>query len=179
MSATALLVIDAQESFRTLPDWSEAAAAAPLAAMQALADQARARSVPVVTIFHVDQDGAFVRASGFVRPIGSLRIAAGASFDKHRHSALAGSGLEHWLIRHGITRLIVSGIRTEQCCETTARHASDLGWDVTYVTEATVTSPMTDPAGRTHSVADIKAHTEMVLAGRFARIATVAAAFSG
>ncbi|WP_240315097.1 isochorismatase family protein [Chromobacterium haemolyticum] len=43
------------------------------------------------------------------------------------HNALTDSGLQPWLIRHGIQRLIVSGIRTEQCCETTTPGASDLG----------------------------------------------------
>jgi DNA-binding CsgD family transcriptional regulator len=36
----------------------------------------------------------------------------------------------------------VCGIRTEQCCETTARVAFDLGYHVTFVTEATATSPI-------------------------------------
>lgn len=42
------------------------------------------------------------------------------------------------LTKHGIRRLVVSGIRTEQCCETTTWHASDLGWAVDYVGEATL-----------------------------------------
>ncbi len=44
------------------------------------------------------------------------------------------------------------GIRTEQCCETTARVAFDLGYQVTFVTEATATSPIAHrdaPAGQT------------------------------
>ena len=76
----------------------------------------------------------------------------------------------------GITHLFVSGIRTEQCCETTTRHASDLGFDVTYVTEATLTFPMTRANGRVYTVAEIRERTELVLAGRFARIATAAEA---
>ncbi len=94
-------------------------------------------------------------------------------FSKRRHSALVGSGLDVWLIANGITRLIVSGIRSEQCCETTTRHASDLGYAVDYVAEATLTFAMTDAAGRTWSPAEIRSRSELVLAGRFARIATV------
>jgi len=44
-------------------------------------------------------------------------------------------------------RLIVAGISTEQCCETTARHASDEGFEVDYVGEATLTFAMQAPAG--------------------------------
>ncbi|MCY1310595.1 Isochorismatase family protein [compost metagenome] len=90
-----------------------------------------------------------------------------------------GSGLDVWLVSNGIRRVIVSGIRTEQCCETTTRHASDLGFDVDYVGEATLTFPMTDVNGRTWSAAEIRARTELVLADRFARIATVEEALAG
>jgi len=87
---------------------------------------------------------------------------------------LAGTSLGGWLTGHGIRRLIVTGIRSEQCCETTARHASDSGFAVDYVTEATLTFPMTHPtSGRTYSAAEIKEKTELVLAGRFARILSV------
>jgi len=52
-------------------------------------------------------------------------------------------------------------------------HASDLGWRVDYVTEATLTFDMTQPNGAPLSAADIKARTETVLAGRFATLCTV------
>uniref|UniRef100_UPI0013D5342D isochorismatase family protein n=2 Tax=Pseudomonadota TaxID=1224 RepID=UPI0013D5342D len=67
-------------------------------------------------------------------------------FHKARHSALVGSGLDVWLTENGIRKLLVSGIRTEQCCETTTRHASDLGYTVDYVSEATLTFAMTNAA---------------------------------
>jgi nicotinamidase-related amidase len=76
-------------------------------------------------------------------------------------------------VEHRIQRLIISGIRTEQCCETTTRHASDSGYQVDYVTEATLTFPMTDHRGRTWSPEEIKERTELVLHDRFARIVTV------
>ena len=67
----------------------------------------------------------------------------------------------------------ICGIRTEQCCETTARVASDLGYAVTFVSEATLTFPMMYK-GITLSAAEIRHRTETVLAGRFAEIKTVA-----
>jgi nicotinamidase-related amidase len=85
-----------------------------------------------------------------------------------------GTTLSQWLTQRGIRRLIISGIRTEQCCETTTRHASDSGYSVDYITEATLTFPMTHAgSGVTYSADDIKARTELVLADRFARILTV------
>ena len=96
-----------------------------------------------------------------------------ASFLKRRHSALVGTGLDVWLTEQGIGRLIISGIRTEQCCETTTRHASDLGWTIDYVTDATHTFDMLQPDGSPLSVADIKSRTATVLSGRFATLCTV------
>jgi nicotinamidase-related amidase len=124
-------------------------------------------------VFHVEESGPFSLASGHVTTLAPLAIQPDAIFHKRSHSALVGSGLEVWLIQHGIRRVIVSGIRTEQCCETTTRHASDLGFDVDYVAEATLTFAMTDRHGKSWTPDDIRARTELVLDGRFARIATV------
>ena len=72
--------------------------------------------------------------------------------------------------------MIVAGIRTEQCCETATRHASDEGWKVDYVTEATLTFDMQTPAGAMPSAAAIRERTETVLTGRFATLCTAAQA---
>jgi len=172
-SGTALLVVDAQESFRQRPYWSDADAPAFQRNLHKLIDGAKARGIAVVQVFHVEDDGAFALASGWVRTMEGLSIMPDAVFHKRSHSALVGSGLDVWLVQHGIRRLIVSGIRTEQCCETTTRHASDVGYAVDYVTEATLTFAMTNRHGRTFTPDEIKARTELVLDGRFARIATV------
>ena len=87
--------------------------------------------------------------------------------------ALVGTGLDVWLTQNHIGRLVVSGIRTEQCCETTTRHASDLGWEVDYALDATLTFDMTQPDGRPLLADEIKARTATVLQGRFATVCTV------
>lgn len=178
-SDTALIVIDAQESFRHRPYYRDIDVPAYIERQQALIDGAKAAGLRIVQIFHVEDNGAFSEASGFVTTLAPLRIEPDAVFRKRRHSALVGSGLDVWLTTHGVRRLIASGIRTEQCCETTTRHASDLGFTVDYVSEATLTFPMTDASGREWSAAEIRSRTELVLAGRFARIATVEEALAG
>lgn len=170
---TALLVIDVQESFRHRPYFRQEELTVYFDRQQALIDGAAASGVPVVQILHVEKTGVFSEASGFVQALAPLRIEPDAVFKKSRHSALVASGLDVWLTANQIGRVIVSGIRTEQCCETTARHASDLGYTVDYVSEATLTFPMVDATGRQWSAADIRARTELVLANRFARIAGV------
>ena len=170
---TALLLIDVQQSFVHRPYWSAADVPAFLDKTNALVAGAIARGVPVLRILHIG-DGEFSHASGHVRPLdGLMPFEAAATFEKRRHSALVGTGLPVWLHEHGIGRLIVAGIRTEQCCETTTRHASDEGWAVDYVTEATLTFDMATPSGERLSAAQIRERTATVLAGRFATLCTV------
>ena len=178
-ASTALIVVDAQESFRHRDYWTPADFTAFSDRLQALIDGARRRRIPIVQIFHVEETGAFSLASGFVKTLAPIAIEPDIVYYKHRHSALVGTDLPIWLTERGIRRLIVSGIRTEQCCETTTRHASDLGFDVDFVSEATPTFPMTARDGRTYTPAEIRARTELVLADRFARIATVDEALAG
>lgn len=179
MSDTALLVIDVQESFRHSTYWSDADLSPFVEHIQALIDGAKARAMPVLQVFHTAEAGHFSLASGHVRTLSPVALKPDAVFHKSKHSALVGTGLDTWLTQHGIRRLIVSGIRTEQCCETTTRHASDRGWTVDYVTEATLTFAMTHPGGQRFSPAEIKTRTELVLAGRFARIVTVDQVLAG
>ena len=172
---TCLIVIDAQESFRHRPYFTARDLPAYVQAQNALIEGALAQGLPIVRIFHVDgpetADNAFSLASGQVRPLAELTaFEPAATFHKSRHSALVGTGLDVWLTRQGVQRLIISGIRTEQCCETTARHASDLGWQVAYVTDATLTFDMQNADGSTLPAADIKTRTATVLSQRFATI---------
>ncbi len=175
---TALLLIDVQESFRHRPYWSASEAVPFLERTNALVAGCADRGVPVLRIFHTDgprsADNPFAPESGLIRPIDGLApFDAAATFEKHRHSALVGTGLGIWLHQQGVRRLIVAGIRTEQCCETTARHASDEGWEVDYVTEATLTFDMATPFGGTLTAAQIRERTATVLAGRFATLCSV------
>ena len=178
MPATALLLIDVQHSFTARPYWQADRAARFLARCNALVDGCEAAGVPIVRIVHTDgparADNPFAHASGLVRPLDGLRdLQPALEVEKHRHSALVGTGLAVWLHQQGIRHLIVAGIRTEQCCETTTRHASDEGWAVDYCTEATLTFDMQTPSGAALGADAITERTETVLAGRFATLVTV------
>lgn len=178
---TCLLVIDVQESFRQRPSWNQALADRYFVEQNALIRGAVAKGIPVVRILHSDgpeeAGNPFSQVSGFVKPLQELAaFPAAATFIKNRHSALVGTGLQVWLTENHIHKIIVSGIRTEQCCETTTRHASDLGWEVDFALDANLTFDMTQPNGQPLSAADIQARTATVLEGRFARVCTVAQA---
>jgi nicotinamidase-related amidase len=183
----ALIVVDVQESFRRRPYFREQDLPGFLGNVQSLIDRCHSRGIPVVQVFHQepgdDAGNPFTAASGFVRAMPELTLQADAVFHKEVHSALfgrtsEGTTLEEWLRQRGIGELLITGIRTEQCCETTTRHASDLGFSVRYVTDATLTFPMRTRSGREVSVAEIQERTEMVLEDRFARIVSTAGALA-
>ncbi|MEP6899133.1 MAG: isochorismatase family protein [Rhodanobacter sp.] len=170
----ALLVIDVQQSFLHARYWREDDVPVFRENLLKLIDAAAARGWPIVRILHEDADAHFTAASGMVTPMAWVPDAHDAVFRKQVHNAFTGTTLEAWLRERGIGRVIISGIRTEQCCETTARVASDLGFAVDYVTEATLTFPMIHAgSGNHYDTQDIKQRTELVLDGRFARIRTV------
>jgi nicotinamidase-related amidase len=174
MNDTALLVIDVQQSFEHRPFWSEADLPAFRDALTRLITGAVEQKVPVVRILHVSDKGPFSIASGWVRPMDWVPDPHDVVFHKRVHNAFTDTQLGEWLRERGLRRLIVSGIRTEQCCETTTRVGSDLGYPVDFVTEATLTFPMTHPlTGRTLSAAELKERTELVLVDRFATLCSV------
>lgn len=178
---TALLVIDIQDSFTARPYWQGLGVAPFLAATHELIDGFAAAGLPIVRVLHHDGpetvDNPFSRISSRVRPLDGLRDYPPALIvHKRRHSALVGTGLAVWLHQQGIQRLVVCGIRTEQCCETTTRHASDEGWAVDYVPAATLTFDMSTPDGDILTAAQIVERTVTVLSGRFATICTPAQA---
>lgn len=175
MSKTALLVIDVQDSFLQRDYWVNTDFKPYTDKQSRLIQHARANDWKVVYVLHNEADGVFSSKSGFVRLMSFLdRKDDEPVFNKHVHNALTESGLHDWLQEQGIEKLVVSGIRTEQCCETTTRVGSDLGYTVDYVLDATLTFPMLHPlSGEMIGVDAIKSHTALVLSGRFATIRNV------
>ena len=186
----ALIVVDVQESFRQQPRWAAISNPGIAEQVNRLVDQARSGGDLVIWVLHTEPGTGtvFDPASGHVRLMDGLIPAAGEPLiTKTSHNAFTTTNLQQLLTARGIHDLVICGIRTEQCCETTARIASDLGFDVTFVIDATATSPIEHrdaPAGRTVadiladprtlSTEDILTRTEYALAGRFAIISTIA-----
>jgi nicotinamidase-related amidase len=189
MSRTALIVIDVQESFRVRPNWSVVNHPDIADRVQRLVEASRAKGDLVVWVLHSEPGtgGAFDPAEGHVRLIEGLEPIDGEPIlTKTAHNAFTTTNLQQLLTQRGIDEVVISGIRTEQCCETTARVASDLGYDVVFVAEATATTPLphwTTPADatleeiladpRTLSPEVVVERTEYVLAGRFATLRTL------
>lgn len=176
MAKTALLVIDVQDSFRQMPYWDNTGFDTYLERLNRLIGHARNQGWPVVHILHERSGSPFDPTGPLVRSMNGVdRRKGDTEFRKRVHNALTDSGLHQWLEERDISRLLIAGLRTEQCCETTARVASDLGFEVVFVTDATHTFPMRHTSsGVLFDADEIKRKTELVLENRFARIARVA-----
>ena len=182
----ALIVIDVQESFRARPLWATLDNPALIANVRRLVEAARANGELVVWVLHAEagSGGEFDPVHGHVRVLDELEPGKEEPLiTKTSHNAFTTTNLGQILTSAGIHSVTVCGLRTEQCVETTARVASDFGYEVTFVTDATGTFPiphwdapadqtvaelLADP--RTLSAADVVRRTEYALAGRFATV---------
>ncbi len=175
----ALVVIDVQESFRARPSWATFNRPDIEKPVGRLVESSRAAGDLVVWVLHSEPDTGtvFDPELGFVRVMDELAPIPGEpTITKTAHNAFTTTNLQQTLTTHGIGELIICGIRTEQCCETTARVASDLGYQVIFALDATATSPISDwqsSRGRTLSADEITERTAYALADRFATIRTV------
>lgn len=69
----------------------------------------------------------------------------------------------------------ICGLTTNHCCETTARLACDLGFEVTFIIDATATFDRTSPSGKVISAEDLVEVTATNLSGEFAEVSDTAA----
>ena len=180
---TALLVIDVQESFRARHSWSTVSAPDIADRIHPLVETARTAGHHVVWVLHIEPGtgDVFDPAKGHVRLIDGLKpLDDEPVLHKTSHNAFTTTKLGQYLTAHGVTEVVVTGIRTEQCCETTARLASYLGYGVRFVLDATATQPLDrhDRPGRLTTV-EVQERTAAALHGRFAEVVTVAEVLAG
>lgn len=67
--------------------------------------------------------------------------------EKHLPGSFTGTGLEDWLRGRGVDTVTVAGYMTHMCCDTTARQAAHLGFNVEFLSDATGTLPVKNSAG--------------------------------
>ena len=173
---SALLVVDIQDSFKAIPSrWERRSSPRFEENVDRLIRAWREAGLPVIFFLHTDPDPGFETDSPFFKLMDFLSPAPGEPvLLKNTRNAFTSTNLQEILKEKGVERLVITGISTEQCCETTTRVAADFGYDVDFVTEATMTFPIADPeTGEELSTDEILRRTEYVLRGRFARIATV------
>jgi len=177
IAQSALLVIDAQDSFKATPRWDRRNNLAFEKNVSALIEAYRTAELPVVFFLHTDSDEGFATDSPFFKLMSFIQPRAGEPVViKNTRNCFTSTPLQPYLLEKGVRRVTITGIQMEQCCETTARVGADLGYAVDFVIEATMTFPIPnwDKPGDELGVDAIRERTEYALRRRFARIATVA-----
>lgn len=137
MSRTALLVVDVQVGMfpETDPVYDGNIL---LERIQGLIGQAKDSGVPVIFVQHNEGPGEQLEtgtADWKIHPSiapepGELLI------QKHVPDSFHETELQEVLTEMGIERLVITGIQTDICIEATSRRASELGYDVTVVSNA-------------------------------------------
>jgi nicotinamidase-related amidase len=163
---TALLVIDVQvcnfEGSAPVYGGSDL-----LSRIGRLIARARAAGVPIVYIQHCGPEGAIDQPGtpGWEIHPAIAPVEGDVVIPKRHPDAFQDTNLQRELESRGIKRLIITGIQTEYCVDTTCRRAYSLGYDVTLVKDAHSTwdtDHLTAP--------QIIAHHNKVLGGWFVEL---------
>ena len=148
---SALLVLDMQRYFLE-PD-SHAyvpSARATLPNILAMVDAFASKARPVIFTRHLNtpQDAAMMSEwwrdmitgdSDLSEITGVLDTSKGGVLEKSQYDAFYNTTLEEMLQREGVTQLVISGVLTHLCCETTARSAFVRGFEVFFTVDGTAT----------------------------------------
>lgn len=171
-SDPALLVIDVQQGIddprhgaRNNP-WAEKRIAS-------LLDAWRREGWPVIHVQHMSthpESALRPDAPGNALKPEALPAEGEALFQKTVSSAFIGTALESHLRTHGIERLVIVGLTTDQCVSTTARMAENLGFDVSVVEDATATFERIGPDGLHYSADQMHRVALASLHEEFARV---------
>lgn len=177
LTQSALFVVDAQDSFKATPRWDRRNNRAFEENVGALIAAYRGAGLPVFFFLHTDGDKGFERDSPFYKLMDFIVPQPGEPvIHKDTRNCFTSTGVQPMLLARNVRRLAITGIQMEQCCETTARVAADLGYAVDFVIDGTITFPIlnTDAPAEELGVDAIEERTTYALRGRFARIVRTA-----
>jgi nicotinamidase-related amidase len=178
ISQSALLVVDAQDSFKLdTKKWERRNNRDFEKNVGRLIEAYREAKLPVIYFIHTDEDPGFNTDHPLFKLMDAIAPRSTEPvIQKNTRNAFTSTGLSALLLEKGVRRVAITGIQMEQCCETTARVAADLGYAVDFVIDATMTFPIPnyDKPGDELGVDAIRERTEYALRRRFARITTVA-----
>jgi nicotinamidase-related amidase len=179
---TALVVIDVQRAF---DEWEAAGKRRNNPqAIARIADLLAAFRAANAPIFHIRHEGTRLGSSFLPDGTGYPVRDEAKERDgepvivKRVNSAFIGTDLEARLRADDIKRVVICGVTTNHCVETTTRMAGNLGFDTRLVRDATWTFDRTGPDGDVHTAEAIHAMTLANLNGEFATIVTAAEAIA-
>ncbi|MEU7550779.1 cysteine hydrolase family protein [Streptomyces sp. NPDC044571] len=178
---SALLVIDVQKGFDDASFWGPRNNPAAEANIAALMDAWQQSGRPVVLVRHTSRVPGSVLGAGepghaFKDFVAQRQGGEALLVTKTVNSSFYGTpDLGAWLTAQGIGQLVVTGIQTNMCVETTARMAGNLGYDVLLPLDATHTFDLEGPDGLSLTADQLATATAVNLqGGGFARVVTTA-----
>ena len=169
----ALLVVDAQVGFED-PTWGSRNNPSCDANIRSLLDAFTRSGRPVVYVRHDSREPGSPLAPGTpgneLKPyLDSFR--PNVLVSKSVNSSFHGEpDLDDWLRRVGVSMIVVTGITTNHCCETTSRVGGNLGYDVVFVLDATHTFDRQGPDGSWMTADQLARATATNLHGEFATV---------
>jgi nicotinamidase-related amidase len=179
MDRIALIVVDVQRGFDDAEFFGSRNNTACEENVRALIAAWRGSHQPIVFVRH-HEDGTPLRsdqAGGEFKDVVEGR--PDLLVTKTVHSAFHGTpDLHDWLGKHEIDKLVICGIATNVCCETTARVGSDLGYEVRFAIDATHTFDQDDHDGGTVTADELARVTASNLDPEFGRVLTAAEAIA-
>ena len=183
----ALIVVDAQRGFDD-PGWGPRNNPTCDDNIMALIDDWSRHERPLVYVRHDStEDEADLPSAALIAgtPGNELRDYLGKAepdllVTKQVNSAFHGSpDLHAWLLGQQVSGIVVCGITTDHCCETTVRVGANLGHDVLFPIDATFTFDRRHPDGSMLSADEITRATAASLHDEFANVTTTAEVLAG
>jgi nicotinamidase-related amidase len=169
-----LIVVDVQKGFLD-PAWGRRDNPGCEANIARLIAEWRRRGLPIVFVQHdsPSPDGYLRRGT----PGNELQEFVTGEPDlllrKSVNSAFYGTpDLHHWLSARGAGQIVICGITTNHCCETTARMGGNLGYQVEFALDATHTFDRRAPDGSVIAAEELARVTAANLHGEFATVVT-------
>jgi nicotinamidase-related amidase len=136
-----LIVIDVQHAFDD-PSWGTRNNPEAETHVRELLTSWRNIGAPVVHVRHESRSlsGQFRRGTPAFEFKPEARPLPGEPvIDKHVNSAFIGTSLEERLRNAKADCVVIAGLTTDHCCSTTARMASNLGFETWFIADATAT----------------------------------------
>lgn len=173
LGRVALVVVDVQAGFDD-PWWGPRNNPDCDGRIEALVGAFSDRGLPVVLVRHDSrlEDSPLHpdRPGNRLKPYLDERAAA-LVVSKSVNSAFHGEpDLDAWLRGESLAGIVVAGITTNHCCETTARVGGNLGYDVWFALDATHTFDRTGPDGSVLTADELARATATNLHGEFATV---------
>lgn len=92
---------------------------------------------------------------------------------KNVNSGFIGTDLEPWLRGNGIADVVIAGLTTNHCVETTTRMAGNLGFNATLAHDACAAHDLTGPDGTHYDAEQVHAMSLANIASEFAVVKSV------